>query len=650
MSDISFLGLVQNASLLLAAAFIFNVATTRWRAGQTLFQHVVVGLALGTIGITVMLTPMKFMPGIVFDTRSVLIGISGLFFGSFPTVIVMVITGAFRFYQGGAGTWTGIVVIFASGVTGIAWRYFRRRSLADISWRELYLLGMVVHLAMLAAMFTLPRETALRVLSSISMPVLVVYPIGTALLGTLMVNRLRRERAEETLVFTNIILRTQQESSIDGILVVDEKGKILSFNQRFVELWGIPPGVIESKSDERALQSVMNKLAEPQKFLENVNYLYEHRQETSRDEVFLKDGRSFDRYSTPMLGTDGNYYGRVWYFRDITERKQAEAVLKESESRLATIFENDPSGIILVNIKTRTVHDANKAAIEMLGLPKEDIVGKVCHNFICPAEVGSCPISDLGQEVDRSERVLILADGKRLTILKTVVPIKMSGEEYLLENFIDITERKLAEEKLGHAMEKLRKNLVGTIQVMSLMVETRDPYTAGHQKRVSNLARGIAQEMGLSSDTVDAIRMAGVIHDIGKLSVPAEILSKPTKLTDAEFSLIKIHPQSGYAILKDVELPYPIAEIVYQHHERLDGSGYPRGLNDGQIFIESCILAVADVVEAMASHRPYRPEKGIDAAIEEIEKNKGIFYDTKTVDACVRLFREKGFTFETTAS
>ncbi|MDD5010081.1 MAG: HD domain-containing protein [Syntrophorhabdaceae bacterium] len=139
-------------------------------------------------------------------------------------------------------------------------------------------------------------------------------------------------------------------------------------------------------------------------------------------------------------------------------------------------------------------------------------------------------------------------------------------------------------------------------------------------------------------------------HDLGKIAVPAEILSKPTKLTDIEFSLIKVHPQAGYDILKNVYLPYPIAEIVYQHHERLDGSGYPRGLKDGQILLEACILAAADVVEAISSHRPYRPAKGIDAALEDIEANKGIFYDTKAVDVCTRLFREKGLAFEATAS
>ncbi len=171
----------------------------------------------------------------------------------------------------------------------------------------------------------------------------------------------------------------------------------------------------------------------------------------------------------------------------------------------------------------------------------------------------------------------------------------------------DITERKKAEEELQQTLESLRKSVGTTIQVMVSAVETRDPYTAGHQFRAANLACAIATEMGFSKDKIDGIRMAGSIHDIGKLSIPAEILSKPTKLTDIEFSLIKEHSRSGYEMLKDVESPWPLAQIVYQHHERMDGSGYPRNLKGDEILIEARIMAVADVVEAMASHRPYRP-------------------------------------------
>ncbi len=195
-------------------------------------------------------------------------------------------------------------------------------------------------------------------------------------------------------------------------------------------------------------------------------------------------------------------------------------------------------------------------------------------------------------------------------------------------------------------MDKLHKAMGGIIQAMALAVETRDPYTAGHQRRVANLARSIGQEMGLAKDQVEAIRMAGMVHDLGKISIPAEILSKPTKLTALEFSLIKVHPQTSYDILKDIDFPWPIARIVSQHHERINGSGYPSGLKDQEILPEAKILMVADVVEAVASHRPYRAAYGIDAALDEISKNKGILYDPEVVNACLRLFREKGFKLE----
>ena len=179
---------------------------------------------------------------------------------------------------------------------------------------------------------------------------------------------------------------------------------------------------------------------------------------------------------------------------------------------------------------------------------------------------------------------------------------------------------------------------------MAATVETRDPYTAGHQRRVSDLARSIATEMHLPCHVIDGIRMASMIHDIGKISVPSEILTKPTKLSELEFELIKTHSQSGYNILKDIAFPWPIARIVLEHHERMDGSGYPNNLKGDQILLDSRIVAVADVVEAISSHRPYRPALGIKVGLDEIARNSGSIYDPEVVAACLRLFQEKRYT------
>jgi PAS domain S-box-containing protein len=212
--------------------------------------------------------------------------------------------------------------------------------------------------------------------------------------------------------------------------------------------------------------------------------------------------------------------------------------------------------------------------------------------------------------------------------------------------FRDITDRKQAEADLNAGVEKLRRALDATVQAMGLTIEMRDPYTAGHQRRVSRLSCAIAEEMGIPRGQIDGLRMAGDIHDIGKIYIPAEILSKPGQLSDIEFTIIRTHPQVGYDILKAIDFPWPVARIVLQHHERIDGSGYPAGLKGSEILLEARILNVADVVETMSSHRPYRPSHGIERALEEVRSRSGRLYDPAVVDACLRLFKDKAFRFE----
>ncbi|BCO08229.1 two-component system response regulator [Desulfolithobacter dissulfuricans] len=199
--------------------------------------------------------------------------------------------------------------------------------------------------------------------------------------------------------------------------------------------------------------------------------------------------------------------------------------------------------------------------------------------------------------------------------------------------------------ELRHRETKLKKALVGIVDVVAAIVEKRDPYTAGHEQRVASLARAIAREMGLTSRKIEGLHLAAIIHDLGKVAIPSELLSKPGRLTDLEFQFIQTHVQVGYDILRRMEFPWPLAQIVHQHHERLDGSGYPQGLKDGEIMIEARILGVADVVEAMSSHRPYRPALGIDTALEEINRHRGTLYDADVVEACHNLFGEGRFIF-----
>lgn len=210
----------------------------------------------------------------------------------------------------------------------------------------------------------------------------------------------------------------------------------------------------------------------------------------------------------------------------------------------------------------------------------------------------------------------------------------------------DISERKKAQEEARQNTERLIGAMEHAIQAMTIVVEMRDPHTAGHQQRATQLACAMAKEIGLSKERIGGLRLAGLIHDIGKVRVPAEILMNPDGLSEPEFMMIKAHPRLGYEILKTIDFPWPVAKIVLQHHERMDGSGYPSGLSGEDIVMEARILAVADVVDAMASHRPYRAALGINKALEEISQNRGVLYDSRAVDACLTLFRDKKFEFE----
>jgi putative two-component system response regulator len=249
----------------------------------------------------------------------------------------------------------------------------------------------------------------------------------------------------------------------------------------------------------------------------------------------------------------------------------------------------------------------------------------------------------LAEERQRAQEALRKAhDELEIRVEERTAELAKANEELQIE----IAERKRAEEELRQSYARLRRTLEGTVNALVSAIEMRDPYTAGHQRRVTQLACAIAQEVGLPKEQVEGIRMAGLIHDLGKINVPAQILSKPGPLTELEFGLIKMHPQVGHDALKMIDFPWPVAQIVLQHHERVDGSGYPSGLSGEEIILEARILAVADVVEAMASERPYRPPRGIGEALEEISQNRGILYDPEVVDACLKLFAEKGFAFE----
>lgn len=323
------------------------------------------------------------------------------------------------------------------------------------------------------------------------------------------------------------------------------------------------------------------------------------------------------------------------------ERRRTEKALRDSEERYRMLFENSMDAIILT-IPGGRIANVNPEACRMLGYTEKELTGITRNEVFDTSDPRLAAAHEEGSRTGmfKGELIFLRKDGTRIPCeMSSVIYRDSDGNDRGSMIIHDITERRMRE-------DRLRKSLNGIINTIALTVETRDPYTSGHQIRVATLAKAIAREMNLSPEQVEGIAMAASVHDIGKISIPAEILSKPSVLSEIEFQLIKVHPEAGYNILKDIDFPWPIADIIVQHHERMDGSGYPKGLKGEEILPETRILTVADVVEAIVSHRPYRPAFGIDTALEEISNMKGIMYDAAVVDACLRLFNKKGFKFD----
>ena len=640
---------------------------------------------------------------------------------------------------------------------------------------------------------------------------------------------LRIANARAELEYKNTVLSTQQETSLDAMLLVDEAGRIVSYNRRFVDLWGLSDELVKAGVDAPVMQAVLQKIKDPDSFLDRVNYLYEHRNETSREELELADGRIMDRHSAPVVGRDGAYFGRVWYFRDVTERRTAETAMARqkdlyemlSQTNQAIVRSRDRNALftevcriaveyghyhfaairmidaerhfvqvvarfgedhgyldqavvsmretdaegrgavgealragvrVIINdfvgdIASAPWHDAaRRAGVGAVGVFPLRLQGKVIgaiglyaeqagfftrnllptldemavdvsfalDNFAReasrklaeetlraaeeqfrglveqaiagiyiiqdgkiayvnpraaeilghgPAEemVGADPLTwvakaDRNRVAEAMSGILeggggsmaldfgvVRRDGTAIQVGAHAARASHNGRPAIIGLVQDISEKQRAEEQIKQYVEQLQNAFMNAVSVATRLSEMRDPYTAGHERRVGEIAAAIAGEMGLDARAQEGLRVAGYLHDVGKINVPTEILAKPGKLSKVEFALIQGHPQAGYDVLKDVEFPWPVAEITLQHHERIDGSGYPRGLKGDAILREARILAIADTVEAMSSHRPYRPGLGLETALAEIERGSGTQYDPEVVAVCLRLFRDKGF-------
>ncbi len=454
-----------------------------------------------------------------------------------------------------------------------------------------------------------------------------------------------RKLAEEALGESEGKYRTILESIEEGYYEVDLAGNLTFFNDAMAritgytrdEMMGMNNREYTDLENSRILYQAFNRVYRTQESSKGIQY-----------DVVTKNGekRTLETSVSLIKDSSGKPVGFRGIARDITELRQAQKALQESEDRYRDLVESSQDLMCTHDLQGQILW-VNEEPARVLGYPRDDILKMNVRDLLVAErkeEFDDFLAAIQSQGIVKGLMMLQTAKGeKRIWEYHNTLRTEGVAEPIVRSISRDVTERIQAEREARETLKKLRKAMGGIIQAIALTVEIRDPYTAGHQRRVSDLARAIAQEMGLPQDQVDGLRMAGIVHDLGKIGIPAEILSKPTQLNDLEIKLLKIHPQLSYDILKDIDFPWPVAQIVFQHHERINGSGYPLGLSGEDIYLEARILAVADVVEAIASHRPYRAALGIDKALEEISFNKGVLYDPEVVEACLTLFNEKGY-------
>jgi PAS domain S-box-containing protein len=428
----------------------------------------------------------------------------------------------------------------------------------------------------------------------------------------------------------------------EAIFETDQKLNIKFANKNFYRISGYSEGDLKKGFSVLKLLS-SESLAYAQ---ENIKKIIKGvKTGPNKYKIIKKNGRIVYGLinSNAIYDNEGNFSGLRITGLDITKKKNQEDALKTSEERYESLFKSSLDGIYQTTLEGKYI-DINPALIKMLGYSSREELLKV--NVAKQIYLSS----KARPSIDERGKIFIAQFRKKDS---TIIWVEISSRVFYKngkpdhhEGIVrDITHRIETEENLKLSYEKLQKTLNGAIKTLAYIVETKDPYTSGHQVRVAKLSIVIANELGLSKEKVIATSTASLIHDIGKISVPSSILSKPGTLTDLEFAMVKLHSQIGYDILKEIDFGYPIADIVLQHHERLNGSGYPKGLKGNDIMIEARIIAVADTVESMAAHRPYRPALGIDKALDELEKGRGVLYDKEVVDSCIRVFRENKFKF-----
>ncbi|MEO0123251.1 MAG: PAS domain S-box protein [candidate division WOR-3 bacterium] len=462
-----------------------------------------------------------------------------------------------------------------------------------------------------------------------------------------------KKRIQGQLKENEELFRTIFESAKDCIFIKNKALRYVMVNKCTAELLGMKTEEIIGKTDFDIFgPDTANTIISEDRRVLNGEVIENFSERNIRGKRF-----KFHTIKVPLYNAKGEIWGLCGIARDISEQETTKSELIKNQERLQLITENITEVIFILDMDLKFTFMS--PSIKIIGYDTDELLNNgvekllTRHSYsdamkVLKEELEIESIPTLNKNRYRSLLLQIKKrDGMEIWAQTTFKFIRdKEGKPIgILGVARDVSDAYNAHQELKKSYEQLNRLLEGAVTALASAVEKRDPYTAGHQRRVAELTCTIAEEMGLSKEIINYLRIASLLHDVGKIYVPAEILAKPTTLTPAEFEIIKTHSQVGYEILAPVNFPWPIPEIVLQHHEKMDGSGYPKGLKGDEIMIEAKILCVADIVEAMMSHRPYREALGLDQALNDISKGRGIKFEPEIVDICIKLFKEKGFRF-----
>ena len=687
MTESPYMPLVYNISLLLSAAFIFDVIAIRIPINKIKLIQVPLGIIIGSIGIGIMQSPWIFAPGVIFDTRSILLGISGLFFGFIPTLIAALMTAAWRIHLGGAATIMGVAVIVTTSTIGLIWRHSSKTELKDLSFIKLYTFGIVVHLDMLLMAFLLPWSTGLQILSNVSAPVMIIYPLGTALLGLFMAKRLRQDRSSDDLIDSEERLRLAVASGNIGLFDCD----FTSANVRISPEWKRHLGYEDHELDSNNTDWE-NRLHPDDKtsVLSTLNFCIENPNSNYECEYRLKHKDGSYRWILAKGLIHRNGQGKairlVGSHVDITSIKNAEVDLHANREQYRILTESikdvvwilDANSKRFMYISPSVERQRGYAAEEVLKQQLSEIIANADHedvnklidnraqeylsgvigsdyfytdelqqkckngsviwtevitNYYQNEETGKVEIRGVSRDINerkQTEEIMANAQNDLHRMLKEADQSRRS--------LLSVAEdQKIAEDALRQTAKDLMLAYDATLKGWSTALEMRERETAGHSMRVVEHTLHLANTMGIDEKEMEHIRRGALLHDIGKMGIPDSILLKPGPLTDDEWVIMRQHPTYAYKLLSEIPYLLPALDIPYFHHERWDGSGYPHGLVSENIPIEARIFAVVDVWDALSSDRPYRPAWTPDAVIKYLKDQSGKQFDPGIVQEFLKV-------------